>query len=110
MQRRRLLIAVAAVAIVALAVVAVIAFRGHGRREIFASGTIEVTQSEIAPKVSGRLVALRIGDGDPVRRGEVVAVLEQRIPGLNVDQARATLAAARAQVAAARAALTLQST
>ncbi|MGZ3517290.1 MAG: HlyD family secretion protein [Vulcanimicrobiaceae bacterium] len=77
---------------------------------IEASGTIEVTQSDVSPKVGGRLVALRVKDGDPVKRGQVIAVLERLVPALNLDQARAGVAAALAQVAAAQAAYNLQKT
>ncbi|MGZ3496347.1 MAG: HlyD family secretion protein [Vulcanimicrobiaceae bacterium] len=77
---------------------------------IEASGTIEVTQSDVSPKVGGRLVALRVKDGDPVKRGQVIAVLERLVPALSLDQARAGVAAALAQVAAAQAAYNLQKT
>ena len=77
---------------------------------IEASGTIEATESDLAPKIAGRLLELRVRDGDRVRKGQVVAVLEGRDPALNVDQARANVAAAAAQVAAARAAYDVQRT
>jgi HlyD family secretion protein len=49
-----------------------------------------------------------VQDGDRVRKGEVVAVLERLDPGLDLDQAQANVAAANAQVAAAQAAYELQ--
>lgn len=67
-----------------------------------ASGSIEVTQSDVAPKVAGRLMALRVRDGAYVRKGQVLAVLERLDPSRNVDQARAALAAAQAQLAIAQ--------
>ena len=75
---------------------------------IQASGTIEVTRTDVSPKVGGRIVALRVHDGDRVRAGQAVATLEQRDPALGLDQARANVAAASAQVDAARAAYDLQ--
>ena len=75
---------------------------------IQASGTIEATESDIAPKVQGRLIGLRVRDGDRVTKGEPVAILEQVDPGLDLDQARANVAAAAAQVGVARAAYDLQ--
>jgi HlyD family secretion protein len=75
-----------------------------------ASGTIEATESDLSPKVEGRLVDLRVHDGDKVRKGQVVAVLEQLEPKLNLDQARANVDAARAQVSAAQAGYDLQKT
>jgi len=72
------------------------------------SGTIEATESDVSPKVEGRLVELRVRDGDPVRKGQPVAILERVDPGLNLDQARANVAAAAAQVAVAQSAYDLE--
>jgi HlyD family secretion protein len=75
---------------------------------IEASGTIEATQSDLSPKVQGRLVDLRVHDGDKVKTGQVLAVLERLDPTLDVDQARANVVSATAQIAAAQAAYDLQ--
>ncbi|HTX55689.1 MAG TPA: efflux RND transporter periplasmic adaptor subunit [Candidatus Acidoferrales bacterium] len=75
---------------------------------IEASGTLEATESDVSPKVEGRLVDLRVEDGDAVKRGQVVAVMESVDPGLDLDQARANEAAAAAQVGVAQAAYDLQ--
>jgi HlyD family secretion protein len=75
---------------------------------IAASGTIEATESDVSPKVQGRLIALRVADGDRVGKGEPVAILEKTDPGLGLDQARANVAAALAQVAVAQAGYELQ--
>ena len=56
----------------------------------------------------GRLVRLRVQDGDQVKKGQVLAVLDRVEPGFNLDQARANVSAAEAQVRAARAAYELQ--
>jgi HlyD family secretion protein len=78
------------------------------RTTIQASGTIEATESSVASKVSGRLLDLHVRDGDRVRAGQVIATLEQRDPGLGVDQARANVVAASGQVTAAQAAYELE--
>lgn len=75
---------------------------------IQASGTIEAVESDVAPKVQGRLVSLRVQDGAHVRRGQPVAILERVDPQLNLDQARANVEAAIAQVGVAQAAYDLQ--
>jgi HlyD family secretion protein len=75
---------------------------------IEASGTIEATQSDLSPKVEGRLAQLRVRDGDRVRKGQVLAILERLDPTLGVDQARANVTVATAQIAAAQAAYDLQ--
>lgn len=101
------LLAVVAGAATALTVKNVIGTLAHPA-SIDVSGTIEATESDVAPKVEGRLVDLRVRDGDRVRKGEPLAILERVDPGLNLDQARANVAAAAAQVAVARAAYDLQ--
>lgn len=106
--RLPLLILVAAI-VVAL-VAGVIISRMRPVAGIEASGTIEATESDLGPKVQGRLVDLRVRDGDQVRKGQILAVLERLDPTLNLDQARANVAAARAQVTAAQAAYDLQQT
>ncbi len=98
----------AAIVLIAAAVGAFFISRNRPSAGIEASGTIEATQSDVSPKVQGRLVELRVRDGDKVRRGQVLAVLETLDPGLGLDQARGSVAAARAQVAAAQAAYALQ--
>jgi len=77
---------------------------------IEASGTIEATESDLSSKVQGRLVDLRVRDGDQVKKGQVLAVLERLNPTLSLDQARANVAAALAQVSVAQAAYDLQKT
>jgi HlyD family secretion protein len=106
---RGLIVALIAVVVVAAAVVAKIVVPGTAPSSVIeASGTIEATESDISPKVGGRLVDLRVRDGDRVRKGQVVAVLERLDPALKVDQARGNVAVALAQVGVARAAYSLQ--
>jgi HlyD family secretion protein len=70
------------------------------------AGTIEIRQIQLAPLTSGRLARLLKDEGDTVRRGDTVAVLNQ--PGLDalISQRRAQAEAAAlrvAEVAAAQA-------
>jgi HlyD family secretion protein len=58
------------------------------------SGTVEIREAQLAPLTSGRLVRLLKDEGDTVRRGDTIAVLEQ--PGLE-----ALIAQRRAQARAA---------
>ena len=63
------------------------------------SGTVEIRELQLAPLASGRLVRLLKDEGDTVRRGDTVAVLEQ--PGLEavISQRRAQAQAAAARTA-----------
>ncbi len=106
--RFRLPLLIIAAAIIAALIAWVIISRMRAPVGIEASGTIEATESDLSPKVEGRLVDLRVRDGDQVKKSQVLAVLEQLNPTLSLDQARANVAAALAQVSAAQAAYDLQ--
>ncbi len=79
-----------------------------GQDRIEASGTIEATQVEVAPKVAGRVARIYVREGDEVRAGQMVAALEAEELAAQVAQARANLRAAQARLAQAEAALGLQ--
>ena len=62
------------------------------------SGHVEATEVQVAPEVGGRLVDLRVDEGDRVRRGDLVARLDTRDTALQIDRARADRASAEAQL------------
>jgi HlyD family secretion protein len=62
------------------------------------SGHVEATEVQVAPEVGGRLLELRVAEGDRVSRGEVIARLETRDAELQIARARADRAAADAQL------------
>jgi HlyD family secretion protein len=63
------------------------------------SGTVEIREVQVAPLASGRLVRLLKDEGDTVRAGDTIAVLDQ--PGLDavIDERRAEAHAAASRVA-----------
>lgn len=62
-------------------------------------GTIEVDESDAAPLLGGRIVALRVEEGDTVRIGDTLAILTQSQAPAAVEERRARLAAAEARLA-----------
>jgi HlyD family secretion protein len=52
-------------------------WRGENRRTIKVSGNIELTEVEIAFKSAGRLVFLAVNEGDFVKKGTLIAKLDQ---------------------------------
>jgi HlyD family secretion protein len=62
------------------------------------SGHVEATEVQVAPEVGGRLVELRVDEGDRVMRGDLVARLDTRDTALQIDRARADRASAEAQL------------
>jgi HlyD family secretion protein len=65
----------------------------YGRQgtELYYSGTIEATQSNLAFQASGRVQAVLVDEGHAVAAGEVLAVLDRRELGALRDQAQANL-------------------
>jgi len=67
------------------------------------SGHVEATEVQVAPEVGGRLLELRVDEGDRVNPGDVVARLDTRDTELQIERARAERSAADAQVRLLRA-------
>jgi len=69
------------------------------------AGTVEIREVRLSPLASGRLERLLKDEGDSVRAGDTVAVLDQ--PGLEamIEQRRALAGAASARTAEIRAAV-----
>ncbi|HSB55787.1 MAG TPA: HlyD family efflux transporter periplasmic adaptor subunit [Gemmatimonadales bacterium] len=62
-------------------------------------GTIELDESDAAPLVGGRIVEMRVEEGDSVRPGDTLAILTQSSLPAAVEERRARLAMARARLA-----------
>lgn len=67
------------------------------------SGRIEGDDSAVAPKSSGRILELRVREGDVVNAGDTIAILDDEQIGAREDQARAGVAEAESKANAARA-------
>src|SRR5262245_53751671 len=66
------------------------------------SGRIEGDDSALAPKTGGRIMEIRFREGDRVKAGEAIAILDDRQIRAREDQARAALAQAKAKEQSAR--------
>jgi HlyD family secretion protein len=69
---------------------------------VFLSGRIEGDDSALAPKTSGRIADVRFREGDSVKAGDTVAVLDDQQVRAREEQARAALAVGVARELAAR--------
>lgn len=104
--------AVAAIVIVAAAVAGWSSwkwFRDGNGNGIRVSGNIELTQVDIAFKIPGKLVERTVGEGDPVRKGMLVARLDKEQLLAQRERAQAALAAAESMLAQQRTAVQWQS-
>ena len=66
------------------------------------SGRIEGDDSAVAPKLGGRLVEVRVREGDAVNADDVIAVIDDEQVRAREDQAKAALAQAQARTKAAQ--------
>ena len=66
---------------------------------IRASGTIEVTQVQLAPQVGGRILSLDVQEGRPVHKGDLLARLTLDGVDKDLEMAEAALGAARQNLA-----------
>ncbi len=98
---------IAVVLVVVLVAAGVLAWRGMFKAAgadgvIVVSGRLEGDDSMIAPKLAGRIVDVHVREGDRVKAGDAIAVLDDEQVRAREEQARAALAQAEARAKAAR--------
>jgi membrane fusion protein, multidrug efflux system len=71
---------------------------------------VKADNTTIAPKVSGYLAEVQVGDNQRVKAGQVLARIDDRDYRVALDQAKADVAAAQAAVASKQAQLEVQQT
>jgi HlyD family secretion protein len=65
------------------------------------SGRIEGDDSAVSPKTSGRIIEIRVREGDTVKAGDTIATLDDAQVRAREDQARAALTGAEARAKSA---------
>lgn len=81
----------------------VISARGHAPDNVIAlSGRIEGDDSAIAPKTAGRIVEIRYREGDTIKAGDIIALLDDAQICDREQQAQAAVAQASARLNSAR--------
>jgi HlyD family secretion protein len=68
---------------------------------VIVSGRIEGDDSAVAPKTAGRILEVRVREGDRVKAGDTIAVLDDAQIRAREDQARAALLGAEARAKSA---------
>src|SRR5215468_1587910 len=104
-RRRRGWMMLAALALVAVA--GFLLWNGYFSRRgpenvISLSGRIEGDDSSVAAKLGGRLVEVRVREGDAVNAGDVIAVIDDEQVRAREEQSKAALAQAEARMKAAQ--------
>lgn len=94
-QHNNILLAIIGFAAV-IAIVALIGFFTLGREDSIMQGEVEVTEYRVSSKLPGRILKLLVKEGDLVRAGDTLAILE--VPEVNAQKkaAEATQGAADA--------------
>ncbi len=69
---------------------------------------VKADSTTIAPKVSGYIASVLVGDNEPVKAGQILAKIDDRDFRVALDQASADLEAAKAAVSTKLAAITAQ--
>jgi HlyD family secretion protein len=95
------------IALAVAAVVAVVLWRGFAASAapdgvIALSGRIEADEAAVAPRLGGRILEIRVREGDSVKAGDVIAILDEEQVRARENQAQAALTHAVAQARAAR--------
>lgn len=100
--------------IVPLVVILIIAAVGFGVWRVFfytppmspnivsLSGRIEGDDSAVSPKTSGRILEIRVREGDTVSTGDIIAVLDDEQLRARIEQAQAEVQQAQAKARSAR--------
>lgn len=100
---RRILIPFLILAAVGVAVFLYSRYAPKPPAEIRVTGTVDGVEVNLSPKVAGRIASIACREGDAVRAGQRLVVLESDDVRASVAQASAAVARARADVAAAAA-------
>ena len=94
-QHINILLAVLGLTIV-VAIVAVIGFFVLGKTPDIIQGEVEVSEYRVSSKVPGRILELRVKEGDYVKAGDTLAILEAPDIKAKLNQAEAAEGAAAA--------------
>lgn len=77
--------------------------RGPAVEAVYATGTVEpVRYAQTGSKLAGRITEVHVKEGDPVAKGDVLAVTDETEDASNVRQLQAKLVLAQADVERAR--------
>lgn len=94
-QHNNILLAIVGFAAV-VAVVAVVGYFALGREPEVIQGQVEVTEYRVSSKVPGRILELRVKEGDHVRKGDTLAIIDAPDVAAKLTQVQSAEAAAAA--------------
>src|SRR6201997_3457676 len=96
--RGRTVAILATVVLIGAAGAALFWFETHRKPKPPLIGVVHETEIRIAPEISARLISLPVKPLQPVRKGDVIAVLSSPEVTASLDEAKANLESARANL------------
>ena len=94
-QHNNILLAIAGFALVVI-IVALIGFFALGRDPELIQGQVEVSEYRVSSKVPGRILEIRVKEGDFVKAGDTLAIIDAPEVRAKMEQAQGAEAAAAA--------------
>ncbi|MCX5726442.1 MAG: efflux RND transporter periplasmic adaptor subunit [Candidatus Saganbacteria bacterium] len=99
MNIKRIIILIAAVIFISILLSASwFYFLKRPPKDIIATGTIEATEANVGSKIAGRILEIRVKEGDTVKKGTVLATLDVPEITARLREAEAGVSAARSQL------------
>jgi HlyD family secretion protein len=74
--KKKIIIPVVVVAVAAVVTVVLLLHNGTDPNLVTGSGTIEATEVDVSPRISGTITAINFDEGDPVRAGDLLAEIK----------------------------------
>ncbi|MDA8234604.1 MAG: efflux RND transporter periplasmic adaptor subunit [Clostridia bacterium] len=72
------------------------AVKGGG---VTASGTVEATEITVSSEMAGKITEVKVAEGDKIKAGEILAVLDDKVAAAQVKAAEAVVKGAQARLA-----------
>lgn len=89
-------------AVIVVAVIAVILIMSNGREAVVLTGIIETSQIDVSSKIAGRITSLLVKEGDMVKKGDTLLLLESKELDAKIGQGKGLMDAAYQRYAMAQ--------
>ena len=106
---RRMVVAGMVLVVVCIALFLWRPWKGKERRVVRVSGNIELTEVDLAFKSAGRLASLAVAEGDLVKKGQLIAVLDREEIGYRRDSSEEALRSTESRLSQLHTAIAYQS-
>lgn len=88
--------------IVTVFAVSFLVIKSFQKEELIITGIVETTEIDVASKIPGRIDSILVNEGDFVKKGDVIAILESKEMDAKVEQAKGMMEAAKSKMEMAK--------